>query len=34
MKLDKLAALIIETLEDNKATNILTLDVRNLTTVT
>ena len=34
MKLDKLAVLIIETLEDNKATNILTLDVRNLTSVT
>jgi len=30
MKLEKLAELIIETLEDNKATNILTLDVRNL----
>ena len=34
MKLDKLAALIIQTLEDNKATNILTLDVRSLTSVT
>jgi len=30
MKLEKLAKLIIETLEYNKATNILTLDVRNL----
>ncbi len=30
MKLEKLAKLIIKTLEDNKATNILTLDVRNL----
>ncbi len=34
MKLEKLAELIIETLEDNKATNILTLDVRELTSVT
>jgi len=33
MKLEKLAELIIETLEDNKATNILTLDVRELTSV-
>ncbi len=30
MKLEKLAELIIETLEENKATNILTLDVRNI----
>jgi len=34
MKLEKLAELIIETLEGNKATNILTLDVRELTSVT
>ena len=34
MNLEKLAELIIETLEDNKATNILTLDVRELTSVT
>ena len=33
MKLEKLAEFIIETLEDNKATNILTLDVRDLTSV-
>ena len=33
MKLEELAELIIETLEDNKATNILTLDVRELTSV-
>jgi len=33
MNLEKLAELIIETLEDNKATNILTLDVRELTSV-
>ncbi len=33
MKLEKLAALVIKTLEDNKATNIQTLDVRNLTSV-
>jgi ribosome-associated protein len=30
MKLEKLAELVRETLEDNKATNIQTLDVRNL----
>ena len=30
MKLEKLAELVIKTLEDNKATNILTLDVSNL----
>jgi len=30
MKLEKLAELIIETLEDNKASNIQTLDIRNL----
>lgn len=30
MKLEKLAELIIKTLEDNKASNIQTLDVRNL----
>jgi len=34
MKLEKLAELIIETLEDNKATNIQTLDVRDLTSIT
>ena len=34
MKLEKLAEFIIETLEDNKATNIQTLDVRDLTFVT
>lgn len=33
MKLEKLAELVIETLEDNKATNIQTLDVKNLTSV-
>ncbi len=33
MKLEQLAEFIIETLEDNKATNILTLDVRDLTSV-
>ncbi|MCZ6802529.1 MAG: ribosome silencing factor [Proteobacteria bacterium] len=30
MKLEKLAELIIETLEDNKATNIQTLDIRDI----
>ena len=30
MKLEKLAELVIETLEDNKATNIQTLDVRDI----
>ena len=30
MKLEKLAELIIKTLEDNKASNIQTLDIRNL----
>ena len=30
MNLEKLAALVIETLEDNKATNIQTLDVRDI----
>jgi len=30
MKLEKLAGLIIKTLEDNKATNIITLDIREL----
>ena len=30
MKLEKLAGLIIKTLEDNKATNIITLDIRDL----
>ncbi len=34
MKLEKLAELVIETLEGNKATNIQTLDVRGLTTFT
>ena len=34
MKLEKLAELVIETLEDNKATNIQTLDVRDLTSFT
>ncbi len=34
MKLEKLAELIIKTLEDNKATNIQTLDVRDLTSFT
>ena len=33
MKIEELAELVIETLEDNKATNILTLDVRELTSV-
>ena len=33
MKLEKLAELIINTLEDNKATNIQTLDVKTLTSV-
>jgi ribosome-associated protein len=33
MKLEQLAEFIIETLEDNKATNILTLNVRDLTSV-
>ena len=33
MKLEKLAELVIETLEDNKATNIQTLDVRDLTSM-
>ncbi len=33
MTLEELAELVIETLEDNKATNILTLDVRELTSV-
>jgi len=33
MNLEKLAELVVETLEDNKATNILTLDVRELTSV-
>ena len=30
MKLEKLEKLIIDTLEDNKATNIITLDIRNI----
>ena len=30
MKLEKLAKLIIKTLEDNKATNIITLDIRDI----
>ncbi len=30
MKLEKLAELIIKTLEDNKATNIITLNIRDL----
>jgi ribosome-associated protein len=33
MKLEKLAELVLKTLEDNKATNIQTLDVRGLTSV-
>jgi len=33
MNLEKLAELVIETLEENKATNIITLDVRDLTSV-
>jgi ribosome-associated protein len=33
MKLEKLAELVIKTLEDNKATNIQTLDVRDLTSM-
>ena len=33
MKLEKLAELVIETLENNKATNIQTLDVRDLTSM-
>jgi ribosome-associated protein len=34
MNLEKLAELIIKTLEDNKATNIQTLNVRDLTSMT
>jgi ribosome-associated protein len=33
MNLEKLAELVIDTLEDNKATNIITLDVRDLTSM-
>jgi ribosome-associated protein len=33
MNLEKLAELVIKTLEDNKATNIQTLDVRDLTSM-